>query len=474
MRLKLSRNVFFYIIVLFIIFILRFWKIGDLFFFGIDEEYQSLLALSIVKDFHVIWIGLSAANTGYFVGPGLVYIHALLLWISKLDPIILGYAASLTGVVTSLVLYGICHLFFHKRVAIIAPIIYGISSFVVIYDRRFWNSTFVPLTVLLFLFSYLKAQVNSRWYIFTAFLIASSFHIHASMFIFIPITLTVIFYQWKSKKLKLDLFTIISSVVVYFLITLPLAVYDIVHNYDNLKTPFRMIQQIGKGSGSGFSIFQNFIMFKNTLSQFWMSTSHHLFIIPLFLFSICILLWFLLKKKSVCEQIISIIIGWYLLLLMFYPGKVLDYYYIGFFPFFAIVVGIFLKNVNKKILVLAISLFIIYNIRYLSMLPTTQGLESKKQLIKIVSKEIGDNSFYLSTNQDYLYFGGWRYLFEAYGKKPASSQADSMFGWIYNKEISSSKPQLEVMISNSEIVPIKKVLKEFKEGSYYTYILNNN
>lgn len=436
------------IVILVLAFTLRFWQVPQYFFFGIDEEYQSLLALSIIKDFHIIWIGLSAASTGFYIGPGLVYFHAFLLWISKLDPVILGYAASLTGTITVISLYFIVKHLFDKKTAIISTLFYGLSAYIVMYDRRFWNSTFVPITALLFYLSYVKSLKNPRWYILTAILLGLSFHIHASLFIFIPITIAILFWRLQEKIFKFDFISGVLSVFCFVVIYSPLIVFDFVHNFDNLKTPIRILQQSGKSGG--FSFMNHFEVMKTTISQFWyLNKPYEILTLGLLIISLGIICWFILRKKNITENILTTIICFYLAMLIFYPGKVLDYYYLGFLPFFSIIIARFLKQFDKLSLVSLSLIFIIPNIIAVFKFPSDQGLEMKRNLIKKTIEQLGAANFYLETDREYLYFGGWRYLFEAYGKKPSSSQADQMFGWIYQKEISPKKPKFKVVISDN-------------------------
>ena len=194
--LKGYRNIAILIIFLAILFV-RIYKIPQLFYFGIDEEYQSLLGWSIVKDFHLIWIGLSAGSTGFYVGPGLVYLHSLLLFISRGDPVVLAYSASFIGLLTTVTLYLCVNNLFNNKIAIIATTLYGFSAFMNYYDRRFWNPTLVPLISLLMYYSFVKVQKNPWWWVIIAFLLGTSFHIHASLLIFILITIIFLFKYIK-------------------------------------------------------------------------------------------------------------------------------------------------------------------------------------------------------------------------------------------------------------------------------------
>lgn len=390
------------VVIIFILaFIVRFWKVPELFFFGIDEEYQSLLALSIIKDFHVIWIGLSAGNTGFYVGPGLVYLHALLLWLTKLDPVILGYAASAIAIVTVVVLYFVTQNLFGRKTALISTTLYSFLPFVLQYDRRFWNPTLTPLMALLIFFCLKKSFHEGRWHLIGAFLLGASFHIHASLLIFVPIYIAVLLYQ-LNKARKTNVLLIVSSLLIFLIIYSPLIVYDFVHNFDNLKTPFRLLQRLGSK-----------IEFNN-------------------------------------------------------------YYVLPFLPLLAIFLGGVLKRIYSKLLIFFLFLYVVNAFFVVSGWSTKEGLAAKQKLVSETIPAIGNRSFYLGTNRNYLYFGGWKYLFEAYGKKPAASQADEMFGWIYPKEISARKPSLKVVITDNKYKLKDKPLSVLKSGVYKAFVFKND
>ena len=163
--------------------VLRFWHIGQNFIFDIDTEYQSLFGATLLKHFHILWIGVSAGNIGYYLGPGLVYLTAILLWFTKGDPISLAYFASSVGVVTSVSTYYIANRLYGRKTALIAFCLYGFSAFIISYDRRYWPIG-IPLIALWIFYSLEQAKTNTRWLIFASLLIGASYHIHLSLLFF--------------------------------------------------------------------------------------------------------------------------------------------------------------------------------------------------------------------------------------------------------------------------------------------------
>ena len=84
---------------------LRVYRLESRYQFGLDEEYQATLAMTIVDDFHPIWIGVSASDTGFYLGPYWTYLTALLLKISNGDVLITAYFAALVGSITAVVIF---------------------------------------------------------------------------------------------------------------------------------------------------------------------------------------------------------------------------------------------------------------------------------------------------------------------------------------------------------------------------------
>lgn len=468
---------------------LRFWKIPEFFGFHFDEEYQALLAWEQVKNFHPIWIGVSASNVNFYLGPGFTYLNAFLFWLSKGDPIILAYFSAFWGIVTILSIYIVTKEIFSQKIAIFASIFYAFSSFIMYYDRRFWNDTPIPFVSIWMFYSLMKAKKDPRWLILSFILIATSLHIHLSLLMFWPIIIFVIIKNFRKIKLSSWFFMIIS----YIIIVSPLIVFDINHNFDNLLMPLRYFQKIGSSSYFSNILFNSKQLFK-TLGKIWflklfanMQEEHgigiHRLTTPprtiLSVLSLIILFWFFkesYKKKS--YQLLSLILLSFNFISIFYPGELCDHFLLSFITLFFVATGVFFSQLPKFICLPIITIFIVAN--SLIIFTTTQeqyGLLTRKNLIKKLMPYISNQSFYLETispdKRKYHSSGGWRYLFKAYGKTPAQSHADDFFGWIYPDEISKEKPKLRVVISEYEAKLKEKPMAKFQSGVYYGYILKN-
>lgn len=457
---------FFISLLLIGIFVLRFWKIADKFIFDIDTEYQALLAKTIIKDFHIIWIGVSASNVGYYLGSGLIYLTALLLWLSNGDPVILGYFASLIGFVTVVSLTYITNDLYGKKAAVISATIYGFSSFIIFYDRKYWP-IFVPLVALWIFYSLAKSKRNSRWLIVSIILISLSYHIHLTLLIFWPFIIWAVF---KARK-KIVLSAWLTMIGSYFIITFPLLVFDFVHNFDNMLMPLRFITGVFKKS---VPIGQpHFDLLLSSLNKiiFYNYQNYQYLSYFLTVIYVAITIAVLQIKKTYSIMLLIFITITYMLLFGLYPGTIQEYYVVFLFPFIALIIGLTLSKMPSVITVPLLILFITTNTVSSINYQNGRGLVLKKILIKKVTVHL-NTDYYLSYDSA-MDYEGWRYLFEAYGKKPAVSKSDEMFGWIYPKDVSPNKPELKVIITTNPQLKFNRTIKKLSSGPYTAFILRN-
>lgn len=445
---------------------LRLWQAFPWFSFNFDEEYQAFLAWSQVLNFHPIWIGVSASNFGFYLGPGFTYINALLFKISQGDLISLAIFSPLLGIITALSIYYIVSKIFSKNAAIFSTLIYGFSVLMNISDRRFWNPTPIPFITVWLLFSLYKANKDSGWFILTAALIASSLHVHLSLISFWPLVIYVVIKNFK----KISLRTWILSITTYLLVVSPLIIFDVNHNFDNLLGPIRYILT-PKQTDTSFNLLaipKNFPTIWHAFSRLWfikpfttvqdeMTLGVHGAITPgywpLSIFSLIILLWLFVKQiKDTNLRILFLatisILGTYLI----YPGAAAEYFLLGFFTLFPIAAGLFFSKIPYKLSVLLIGIFIV--ISTYSVLTINQsrfGLGARKQIVKDTMLVVNDSPFVLEIaaqgKTDYPQYAGWCFLYRIYGRIPVRCQADNYFGWILNEKPSEIKPVYKVVIS---------------------------
>lgn len=443
--------------------------IKDFFHFGVDEEYQALLGWSIVKNFHILWIGVSASSTGYYLGPGLVYLSAFLLWLNR-DPIIFGYFASFIGVITALSLFYIIKQLYNRQLALISFILYIFSPFAFYYDRKYWPLA-IPLVALWLFFSLLKSLKNPLWLLLTSLLMGITYHLHISLWIFWPFVLFCFIYLIIKKLLPI--YIVFGSILIFIISTINLLVFDFIHNFDNLLMPLRLITQTSKTQFSP-NLLMKLDSFGNSLTKIWLPSSFinnyvgFIFLAIFVLFSVC----FLIKNHDAKSRLLIGLIFSFFLGFTFFPSPMQEYYFIFIMPFVLILTAI-LINKMERLGYFFLLIFLTINIFSFIKQPVRSDYQSKLIVVKEIGNYVKKVPFSLEIDGSYLFNGGWRYLFQAKNLTPDSSSADAMFGWIYPGEISNQKPKYKVVISkNNNLQLNNSLIKKISSGDYFIYVVN--
>ncbi|MFZ5932576.1 MAG: ArnT family glycosyltransferase, partial [Patescibacteria group bacterium] len=169
-----------FVLILFLAFFLRFWQASDLFVFTGDEEHQLSITQTIVENFHLEWVGVSSADTGFYIGPFWEYFGAFWLWLSRGDPAILAYVAGALGIATTILVYLAGKFLFSETVGLVASFLYATLPLIVYYDRKFWNPTLTSFTALALFFTLAKTKDSPKWWFLVALLYGLAFHVHLS------------------------------------------------------------------------------------------------------------------------------------------------------------------------------------------------------------------------------------------------------------------------------------------------------
>lgn len=473
---------------------LRLWNAVDWFSFNFDEEYQAFLAWSQVQNFHPIWIGVSASNFGFYLGPAFTYLNAILFKLSGGDLVSLAIFSPLLGIATSFSIYYITSKIFSKKAATFALLIYGFSALMNIFDRRFWNPTPIPFISVWLLYSLYKANKDSRWFILTAALMAISLHIHLSLVAFWPLVLFIVLKNIKKISLK----SWLLSISAYLIIISPMIVFDISHNFDNLLGPVRYVFS-SKEDGLSFDssvISGNYRSIGTALSRFWFIKPYTtiqdemlLGVHPgmtkgywqLSVISTIILGWLFIKQKR--EKNLRILFFTTLSILaafLFYPSPSCEYFLVSFFALFAIIVGLFLSQIPLRLSIILLGGYILINsFAVLTINQSRFGLTVRSQIISETMSVINDESFSVEIPEiggsTYPQYAGWCFMYRIYGRLPIKCQANEYFGWILNENSSDQVPKYKIIImEDREYVSELKPIEVLQKGAFNIYIFKNN
>jgi len=483
--------------------LVRLYKLNQVYVFGGDEEYQATYAMTLVTDFHPIWIGVNAGHTGMYLGPFWTYFTAFWLFLAKGSPSITAFIAVFIGVLACVILYLTTKELFNHKIGIISALLYALLPLIVYYDQKFWNPSLLPLLSILLFYSLYKTYDNSRWFLIFAFLYGMVFHIHLSL---IPIGLIGIITLLINIK-KIGLKYIILSLVIFVLVYSPLLVFDFNSGWSNVRSPFRLKQITSFDESSKINPSFHAKALIDTLGRIWFldsnvsSADEVLFACSRYstalalegssysertyaslLASIISALAFILfifnrhiRDKRAKLLIISYIVI-FITSFLFFPGGAFEYYLLGVIPFVLIIWASNSEYSNKlfsNLFYSVTAIILIFSFNTLLKNKNDFGLSNKIFLIEQVSGFIGDNKFELFESGGCHTHEGWRYLFKYYGEAPGRSSAvDAKLGWLYPEEIYRGDLNYKVIVHEKR-VPFRfteDLVARFESGGFEAYI----
>lgn len=267
------------ILISFLYFFLRFFRLGNLIGFRLDQgihllETKEMFDLKKIKLVGPMVTSKSFDGRNFFIGANYYYVLGVIGLISNWNPMII----TVIFIILEFIFYLFFIFFIKKNFNYFwALLIFGfitISPYLVIHSRFFWNPhLLIPLSILVLLISEKYFVKKEMKYLFLmAFFWGFAFASHYSAIFW------GLFFVWvliKSKKyLKFKPYLII--IIGFMLGDLPWFIFEIRHNFYNTRTLFYIFTR--SSSGSEF-------------------TSHY-FVFPLLIFTIFGLLTILLKIKN--------------------------------------------------------------------------------------------------------------------------------------------------------------------------------
>src|SRR3989338_9191856 len=202
-----------YILLLFT-FLLRIFKIEDLFYFTYDESIPAFVGRRLILWGHIPLIG-GVTPFNFHLAPYFYWLLSLILIIGKLNPIAWGWAGAIIAMFTTLMMYLVGKTFANYKVGFLAAAFWAFSYLANIYDRHLWALYWGPLVSLLVVFSLFKIikgqekfvlgpQTKSRTanYVYLlGLVIALAIHADPSNLVFLLLAVVIwIIYKLPIKK----------------------------------------------------------------------------------------------------------------------------------------------------------------------------------------------------------------------------------------------------------------------------------
>lgn len=463
----------------------RFYRFPELFHWTLDQDYWAYLPFNIATAYHFPLIGGHIAGTGLYSGPSFIYLMAIPAKIFSGDPLGFGYTVAVLGVVATLLVYYVGKGMFGRGAGMLAAFIHAGSFLVAIYDREYWNASLTPFLSLIVIWLIRKITSGEiRLAILLAPVLTLAFHAHGTgmaLILFTVLSWVVFKLPWRNKYVGI-------AVGLFLFLQLPLVLFDLRHDYTNLRAAVKFFASKDSGSLPALQRINNVLRgFTWTGGRLVYFPAKDLAIeqtlalpsglaalrgqppLPATLVLAGLTIWSLgLVRKDRKIAILVLLVLSTLLGLLVYKTDFEEYFYFPTFMAVILLLGAALDRIWRsppgKILVLfSLGLFLAGNLQNLLTVKHSLGFDARMRAVKDSVAKVGGEPFSVDFRcTGYCQIYGLRYFYSYLGVEPVRTYSDGILGWLYDKRLPREKPRKQVVfdLNGSNIRPIVKDISE--------------
>ena len=435
--------------------IFRLWDLEQLFYFTYDEAVPAFVGRRLILWQHIPLIG-GVTPFNFHLGPYFYWFYTVILFFGKLNPIAWGYASAAIAMATIFMMFVVGKVFGSKKIAMTVAIFWAFSYLANVYDRHLWALYWGPLVSLIVLYCLYKIiqSVNDKYIYLLGLTIAISIHADPSNLVFLIFAVIV----WVLYKLPLKKSTFFALGLIVFSF-IPLVVFDLRHNFANTRPVIEFWKQGRNNPGFESQKFVNNSLLlpqaftrliytfgddeiskQYSYCQAFVQEKYQSTPPVLVLLSSIVLIGFVVwtcrkSQRNEGWRLIALLMILYFLGIQLYgtifKADIFEHYITGLFAVFLLIFAKFMSLLPKKIWLLVLVIFIIFNLNKLLNAKNSMGLAYKRQAIEFTMKEVGERDFSLDSLSTCWKWNGYRYLFAVFGQEPVKSYVDPNFAYLY-------------------------------------------
>ncbi len=353
----LSLSNFLLVLILLVSAFFRFYNTPARYGFDFDPTRDALIITYAAKYFHLPLIGAASGIAPITFGPW--YYYQMIIW-QIIFPFTYSawYLVGITSVLVSFFLYKIGGMLENKWYGLILALFAAISPSETGQTQGLSNPDLIPIysTLIIWMFVRFSNYKNAdwKWLFMWGFLLSIGINIHYQMLglILLPIFYFILYH--KNNILKVSSFTI-----GFFLPWIPLVIFNVLTNWSTLTGTIYFTHNHGY-IANGWKLY---------LSNFWLPFwsyiwgVNNLIGILIFLFTLIIFIYLLVRKKLSTTYLILISVFLINFLILRYAIAQRDYYYYLYlhsliFIFFATALWQ-IKKIKFGLLVISLLIFVI-------------------------------------------------------------------------------------------------------------------
>jgi hypothetical protein len=410
------------VLVIVLIFILglglRLYKLDERTLFDADQEWLASQSFELLKG-DIPLLGPVTSIGSFSIGPGFIYLWSIVGIFTSSSPITGAYLSVFLGIVTLVALFLFTKYYIDQKVAYVFLFLTAISSNLIFWDQSPWAPSLFFVSQIILLTGAYLATKNKVGYVLIVLGLVGGFQSHFGIVLSL---LSVVLYFIFVKPVKIDLKTFILSFLILLIGFLPNIVFDLTHNFVNLK---RIAGTIADDNLNYFVSFNKIVsvLNNNTTSLIYPRNSNLVdSVLNKGLFALVLVngISLLRDKKYKNISLLLLITGVFPAILFYIQqGKFSEYYLMMTVPSMLLLVALLLMRIaNKKIVLIPILLISIYlNFGLISNRYVSWNLKAKENIAKNIIEVGGYDNYGISLNSKLGNQFGFDYIFKYYGIK---------------------------------------------------------
>ncbi|MBI4973509.1 glycosyltransferase family 39 protein [Candidatus Roizmanbacteria bacterium] len=436
----LKKNKFVALIILCAVF-MRMWRLGDFAMFLADQGRDAIIIKRIVMLEHFPLIGPPSSIGQVYLGPFFYYLVAPFLFLFALNPAGLAFGVSFLSIVGIVLGYYIVRKVLKEKVALVFLVLCTFSYQLIWAARFSWNPNLLPVFAFFTLYFFYKALETKKIvysFLYGAFF-ALSFQLHhLAAFLGAPIVLTFI-YQFITEKKKIPLLlSPFIAVASFLLISSPLIIFDLKHDFLNTKNLISLFtqQNVVAGGSPLARLLETNHAFWSTILQRSYSQMFSTALGVMF-FAALIFLW--MRKKDLFVLIHTINFFSFIYLFSILSSARYPHYYGTAYLSFFVLCAYLLASVPKKayttaVLGFVISAYIALNAKQYSFITgqTSNQIVFAQRIAESLAPRIDNKPFNFATYPiEFTSEDTFLYFLEKQGLKTANREAKEVTDQMY-------------------------------------------
>ncbi len=404
---------------------LRFYRLYDFVTFLGDQGRDAIILKRLITFEHFPAIGAPTSVGAIFLGPFYYYFIAPWIALFGFDPSGPAFGVAFFSSLLLIVQYLAVKDILDKKTALISTALTAISWSVIEPSRFSWNPNLLPQFTFLSVYSLVKCVRTSalKWFALFGLFAAIIVQLHYLSLVALPIFIVILVsYLWKSEHKKAAVKNIGIAGAVFFILSIPLIIFDFRHEFLNSRNFIRLFTNDGGvgGGGSLNELFHSLTLFNTYFFQFTFSQPVNIVI----LISLLIAAFFAYRAKNAAYFFILT----FVVLLAgtsLYQGTRHPHYFNTMYVIYSVILGYFLSHLTfRKAGWLAVIIFIasygLLNYRHYAFFHNTSSFQiaRARKIARAIYSNVTSDKYTVTALPNQYADSTYRYFLEIWDKRP--------------------------------------------------------